>query len=325
MATPLLPILIGPTASGKTAVALAVAERLGLGIVGADSRQVYAGLAVSTAAPTAEERARAPHHLVGHVPLDEDYSAGRFSREARAALGLPPEDGEAAAGGPLRLAPALLAGGSGFYVRSFLDPVDPRLAAAEERRAEVKALGAELGDEGLKARLLELDPEAEWIPAADRAKVERYLEISLAAGLPASRALREWIRPRPVKALLFALVAPPVWLADRIRARSWRMLKGGMLEEIAAALAAGVPEDGNALKSVGVAEVRDHLEGRIDLPRCHDLLVRRTRRYAKKQLTWIRGLGMREEIAVLDARRPVEELAAALVDGVRAALEEGRP
>lgn len=324
MALPLLPILVGPTAGGKTALALAVAERLGLEIVGADSRQVYAGLSIATAAPEPAELARVRHHLVGHVPLAEPYSAGRFAREARVALGLPPveEDrlAEAETGAP---GTALLVGGSLFYIRAFLDPVDPRLAAAEERRAEVRALGDELSPEALKARLVALDPEAAWIPVGDRSKIERYLEIGLASGLPPSRALREWVRPRPVEARIFALVAPPAWLADRIRARSWRMLHKGMLAEIQAALAAGIPQDGNALKSVGVAEVREHLEGNIDLPRCHDLLVRRTRRYAKKQLTWIRGLAMREPIQLLDARRPLDELVEEVVAGIGQAREGG--
>jgi tRNA dimethylallyltransferase len=319
-APPLLPILIGPTASGKTALALAVAERLDAEILSADSRQAYGALAVATAAPTAAEQARVPHHLVGHLALNEESSAGRFAREARAVLGLPAQ-GSAAPAAPGRL-PFLMVGGSLFYIRAFLDPVDPRLAAVDAQRAQVKALGTRLGAEGLRRHLLELDPGAAWIPAADRAKVERYLEISLAAGAPASQVLREWLLPRPVRPLLAALTAPADWLAERIRARSWRLLHGGMIGEIAAALAAGAAPEGNALKSVGVAEVQAYLAGQIDLPRCHDLLVRRTRRYAKKQLTWIRGLGLREPLLLLDARRPLDELADEVCAAI-AAAEEG--
>jgi len=326
MSVPLLPVILGPTASGKTALAVAVAERLGLEVVGLDSRQVYAGLEVATAAPTAAERARVPHRLAGHVGLVEAYSAGRWCREARAVLGLPPADAAAAAeppAGPLELAPGLLAGGSGFYLRAFLDPVDPRLAAAAGRRAEVKALGAALGPEGLKARLVELDPAAAWIPAADRAKVERHLEICLAAGMPARRALRGLVLPRPVAALLVALEAPPAWIDARVRARGWRMLHHGMVDEIRAALAAGAPVDGHALSSVGAADVQAYLAGEIDLVRCHERLARGTRRYAKKQRTWIRGLGLQEELLRLDARRPPAELADEVVAAVGRRLREG--
>lgn len=300
MAPPQLLILTGPTASGKTELALRLAERLGLEILSADSRQVYRGLEISTAAPDAEQLARVPHHLVSHVSPLEDYSAGRFSREARAVMGLKSEDsGAVNEGGSL---PFLMCGGSGFYLRAFLDPVHPLLRSSEELRARVKALSAGMEDEAFRRHVVAQDPEAEWIPAGDRTKLERYLEITLASGLPASRAMRELLLPRPVTPRIFALHAPMAWLGTRIRKRAWWMLRHGMVEEIRSALEAGVPEDGNALRSVGVKEVRQLLEGRADLPFCQELLARSTRQYAKKQLTWIRGMAIKEELRLLDAR-----------------------
>ncbi len=340
---PLLPILTGATAAGKTALAIELAERLDLEIISADSRQVYADLPVSTAAPTPEERERVKHHLVGFLPLEEDYSAGRFVADARGVLGLPepeldspavkdrdpdPPSGESqavaanAGEGPLMQAPLrpprfLLCGGSGFYIRAFLDPVHPSLGATPRQRGEVKRQSAELSGEELKARLLELDPESHWIPAADRSKLERYIEISLATGMPASRAMRELRLPRPVVPVVFALDCGLNWLGPRIRKRAWRMLRHGMLDEVRRALDRGLPAGCNALRSVGVEEAAAHLRGEIDLPRCHELVSRKTRQYARKQITWSRGL---PRVEFLDPRLESAELVermAVSIDQVR--------
>jgi tRNA dimethylallyltransferase len=324
---PLLLILTGPTASGKTALALRAAQELGLEIVGADSRQVHAGLAVATAAPTAAERALVRHHLVGHVPLTASYSAGQFARECRAVLGLPPLAPAAAAPGdgpavapPARL-PFLLCGGSGFYLRALLDPVSPALMADAGRRAQVRRLSATLPPAEFRALVLEHDPAAAWIPAGDQVRLERYLEISLAAGRPATLALADQAAPRPVRPLLVSLEAPLDWLEERIRLRSRRMLEEGMVEEVAAALAAGAPRDSGALRSVGVEEVLDLLAGRLDREGCLARLTLRTRQLAKRQLTWLRGLARREEVLRLDPRQEEGVLCRTVIEAWRRAGE----
>jgi len=301
---PILPVLGGPTACGKTELALAAAERMGWAVVGADSRQAFAGLEVATAAPDAAQRARVPHHLVGHLGLLEEASAGRFAREARAVLGLPAE-GPGGGGGRL---PFLLCGGSGFYLHALLHPVDEALAADPALRAAVLELEARRGIGGLRDELLARDPQAAWIPPTDRLRQRRYLELCLATGEAASLVLRQRVRPRPVEARIVVLGAPVPWLDGRIARRSRLMLETGMVEEVAAALAAGVPREGHALRSVGVAEVEALLSGELDLDRCAARLTLRTRQLAKRQRTWLRGLGEREPVLVLDATRPLDEL-----------------
>lgn len=301
---PILPVLTGPTACGKTELALRAAEERGWAIVGADSRQAYAGLEVATAAPDPAQRARVPHHLVGHLGLFEEASAGRFAREARKVLGLP-ADGPGDGGGRL---PFLVCGGSGFYLHALLNPVDGSLRADPHWRAAVLDLEEERGPAGLRAELLARDPQAAWIAPADRVKLRRYLELCLATGEPATEVLRRRLRPRPVQARLVVLAAAVDWLDGRIARRSRTMLEAGMVEEVAAALAAGAPRDGHALRSVGVDEVEALLQGRLDLDGCAAALTVKTRQLARRQRTWLRGLGEREPVLVLDAARPLEEL-----------------
>jgi tRNA dimethylallyltransferase len=295
---PILPILTGPTGSGKTELAIAFAERHGLEIISADSRQVYQGLEVATAAPDTDQLARVPHHLISNVPLSEDYHAGRFCRDVKALLGTEES------GSPR----FMMCGGSGFYLHAFLNPVDPSLAPSSAHREEVRTMGDSLTPEAFKAELLARDPEAAWIPVGDRSKIGRYLEICLATGDPASLAMRERLLPRPVRPVYFAMHPLLTWLTPFLRKRAWWMLRHGMVDEIAAALEQGITPDSNALKSVGVREVSELIARKIDLPFCHNRLTSSTRRYAKKQLTWIRGQAIKETMLFLDPGHEQEVL-----------------
>ncbi len=295
----ILPILTGPTASGKTELSLAFAESLGLEIISADSRQVYQGLEVATAAPDTDQLQRVPHHLVSHVPMHEDYNAGRFCRDVHRLLAAKPKDDKPH---------FLMCGGSGFYLRALLDPVDDRLAPRPEDRERVKEMADRLSPEALKAELIALDSEAMWIPPADRSKIVRYLEISYATGMPATQAMCEMQLPRPVRPVIFAMHPKLTWVTPRIRKRAWWMLRHGMVEEIQSALEQGISADSNALKSVGVREVSELIARKIDLPFCHNRLTSSTRRYAKKQLTWIRGSAVREKVIFLDPTQDKELL-----------------
>jgi len=315
-AVPPLLIITGPTASGKSALALVLAQELGLGVAGADSRQVYAGLGVATAAPSVEDMAQVPHRLVGHVPMAEDYTAGRFVRECRALLELERPDPAPR--------PWLLCGGSGFYLRALMDPVSPALRADPRLRRELRERHAAMDGQALREELLKWDPAAAWIAPADRAKLERYLEISVATGQPATRAMVELALPRPVRPLLVALDPSLPWLEERIQRRSRAMLEEGMVEEISAALQAGLSPTCNALRSVGVEEVVALLEGRLDREACAALLSLHTRQLAKRQLTWQRGLARREAVLELPAHLDLGSLADRVLDAWRVFLKEGR-
>ena len=281
--TPGVLILAGQTASGKSARALELAERFGAEIVGADSRQIYRGMPIGTAAPSDADRARVPHHLVGFVDPHERYSAARFVADALAAI----EDVQA------RGKRALVVGGTGFYVRALAGDVtlssvyDPALRERLAREARVHPPDV-LGD-WLRA----LAPErAVAIAPNDPYRVARALEIALAERGPLrhAQALRQDqgdntpnLRTRGIPfRKLYLEVAPDV-LEQRIAQRVDAMLANGLLEEAERVGAGAVAAD-----AVGYREALAYLAGRSTYAELRAQLIRNTRRYAKRQATWFR-------------------------------------
>ena len=281
--TPGVLILAGQTASGKSALALELAERFGAEIVGADSRQIYRGMPIGTAAPSDADRARVPHHLVGFVDPHERYSAARFVADALAAI----EDVQA------RGKRALVVGGTGFYVRALAGDVtlssvyDPALRERLAREARVHPPDV-LGD-WLRA----LAPErAVAIAPNDPYRVARALEIALAERGPLrhAQALRQDqgdntpnLRTRGIPfRKLYLEVAPDV-LEQRIAQRVDAMLANGLLEEAERVGAGAVAAD-----AVGYREALAYLAGRSTYAELRAQLIRNTRRYAKRQATWFR-------------------------------------
>lgn len=272
--------IVGPTAVGKSRLALAVAERCGGEIVSADALQVYRGFDIGTAKPSAEERARVPHHLLDLVDPHEQFTAGRFAAEARAVL-----DDIAA-----RSRPAILVGGSGLYLRALLDGIAPLPAVEPAVRDE---LARRLDDEGLpalRAQLQQLDPiTARRLGAGDRQRILRALEIVLASGRP----LSEWLAERPsgeqpLAARRVGLTLPRALLYDRIESRVRQMIADGWLEEVRRLLAGGADPGGAAFQAIGYAQWAQHLAGAIDFEAATRQIVMATRRYAKRQETWFR-------------------------------------
>lgn len=269
-------LLAGPTAGGKTAAALALAERFGAEIVGADARQIYRGMAIGTAAPTPAERARVPHHLVGFLDPHERYSAARFVLDASAALA------EIAARGRR----ALVVGGTGFYLRALAGDVALAAAHDTELRRRLAREARIHPPEVLAAWLSAVAPErAAAIDPHDPYRVARALEVALAGRTaPAPRGPLPTLRAAGIPVLkLWLEIEAPV-LEARIAARVDAMLAAGLVAE-----AERIGPDAVAADAVGYREALAYAAGWSTLPELRTQLIRATRRYAKRQGTWFRS------------------------------------
>jgi tRNA dimethylallyltransferase len=274
-------LIAGPTASGKSALALALAEELGGTIINADSMQVYRDLRIITARPTPAEEARVPHLLYGHVDAAENYSVGRWCVDAGAAL--------AEVDGAGRL--PVVVGGTGLYFKTLtqglaaVPPIPPDIRAAVRGRLAADGIAA------LHAELAARDPAtAHRLMPGDRARIARALEVVLATG----RSLNDWHRDGappaldPDGAVKIFLDVDRAELYRRIDARFDAMLAGGALEEVRALGRRGLDAALPAMKAHGVPWLIRHLEGEIELAAAADEGKRDTRRYTKRQATWFR-------------------------------------
>lgn len=273
---PLVVVITGATASGKTALAIEVARRFDTEIISADSRQIYRDIPIGTAAPSAEERGRAVHHLVGVLPLDASYSAARFSTEAGAIL----------ADILSRRSVAVVCGGAMLYIDALVRGLDDMPTVSEATRAYVQAIYRDHGLEGLMAQLRICDPEySAVVDAANPRRVIHALELCLQAGRPYSQMRTGTAASRDFDVLKFAIDMPREQLFDRINRRVDRMMADGLEEEACRALALG---DFNSLNTVGYKEMRAYFEGVFDRETAVARIAKNTRVYAKKQLTWLR-------------------------------------
>lgn len=282
MSGPRLLVLVGATATGKTAAAIALGREFGAEVVNADSVQVYRGLDIGSAKPTPVERASLPHHLVDVADPAEQMSAARFAQMADAAMADIHRRGRR----------VLVAGGTGLYVKALLwglapaPPVDPalRLRLREEWDRD--------GPAAMHARLGHLDPvSARRLPPTDRQRVLRALEVTLQTGQPFSHRLTEhgFKEPRYAHALL-GLERPRAELNQRIEERCRQMWQEGLLEEVRALLAAGVPPQAASLQSLGYRQALGVILAGQDPEQALGEMIHKTRAYAKRQLTWFRGL-----------------------------------
>lgn len=272
-------MLVGATASGKSDVAMRLAERLRGEIVGADSRQIYLGLEIGTEAPTQEDRARVAHHLVAFLDPAETYSAGRYGREARAAIH------EIESRGNL----PIVVGGSGLYIRAALEGLFEGPPRDDTIRARLTRRIREEGLDTLRRELERVDPEAlAGILPGDTVRVVRALEIFELTGRPISALRRERAR-EPLQALLFGLRWTRPALRDRIAARLDRQLKRGFLEEAKRLAASALPENAPGPQTLGYRELLSHLTGAMTLEDAHAAITLKTRQLAKRQETWFRN------------------------------------
>lgn len=291
--------LVGPTASGKTRLSIAVARRLRGEIVSMDSRQVYRGLDVGTAKATGGERALVPHHGLDLVDPGDRFSAGEFARYAR--------DRIAQIRGRGRV--PLLVGGTGFFLRAVVDPIFREPPLDLDRRRGLRRFLATLETGELARWAHVLDPQrAELAEAGGPQRLTRTLEIALLTGRP----LSWWHRcVEPEAAALIGIVVllelPREELYRRIDARVEQMVAEGFVEEVSGLLAAGYRPEDPGLSGVGYREIAAHLRGDATLPDAVAATARATRRYARRQLTWFRNQLPRNAVTV-DGLAPLETL-----------------
>ena len=274
-------LIAGPTASGKSAAAIALAERLGGAVVNADSMQVYRDLRVLTARPSAGDEARARHALYGFVPAGEAYSVGRWIGDAARVLAELEKE---------RRVP-IFTGGTGLYFKALLEGLSPVPDIPEGIRRRWRALARDATGPELHDMLADADPQmARALRPSDPQRILRALEVIEATG----RSLAEW-RREPGKGVLREsetariYVSPERdWLGERIEKRFDAMIAAGALEEVRALMAQELDPDLPAMRALGVAALAAHLDGRMTLEEAATQVATETRRYAKRQITWAR-------------------------------------
>ncbi|MCR5879020.1 tRNA (adenosine(37)-N6)-dimethylallyltransferase MiaA [Phenylobacterium sp. J367] len=274
-------LIAGPTASGKSALALRLAETVGAEIVNADSMQLYAGLRVITAAPSPEDEARAPHHLFGTADPADGWSVGRWLRAASGVLADIGSRGRS----------AVVVGGTGLYFRALTQGLAEVPAIPPEAREASAADYETLGEPAFRVRLAAHDPAAaQRIAPGDRQRLCRAWEVYAATGT----SLTDWQKTgEPALAAggfsAVALEPPRDVLYARCDMRLEAMVRVGAVDEVRALLARNLDPDLPAMKAVGVREIAAHLRGEATLAQALAVAQMETRRYAKRQTTWMRG------------------------------------
>ncbi len=283
-------VLTGPTGTGKSAIALALAREFPLEIVSADSAQVYRGLDIGSAKPSAHERAAVPHHLIDLIDPVASYSAGQFVRDASRAI----TDIEARGRVPL------IVGGTMLYLRALIGGIATLPESSAQIRAELDADAARLGWPALHARLATVDASAAArIHPNDAQRIQRALEVHAATGEPIS-ALQARTRSPLAREFVTVALVP----GDRVRlhaglaARFDAMMAAGLLDEVRGLFARGDLTEGHpAVRAVGYRQLWSHLAGSYSLDVAHARAVAATRQLAKRQMTWMRSM---PEIRPLD-------------------------
>ena len=266
--------LVGPTASGKSDAALAIAPRLGAEVVSVDSMLVYRGMDIGTAKPTIEQRAVVPHHLLDLAEPSERFTVARYQELARGAL--------------RSIARPLLVGGSGLYLRAVVDdlafpPEDPVVRASLEAEAD------DLGAEALYRRLAVMDPvAAARIEPGNVRRIIRALEVTAISGSPFSSFATAWDRYDADRVRAAGIRMNREARRIRIGERVLAMLRNGWLDEVQGLLDRGFGGWITASRAIGYAELAEHLDGRVSLDEAAERTVKRTRELARRQMAWFR-------------------------------------
>ena len=300
MAAAEVPVILGPTAVGKTAVALALAAHWPLEVVSADSRQVYRRLDIGTAKPTRRERGRLPHHGLDVVEPGTRYSAGHFARDAEAWIRDIRHRGRR----------PVVVGGTGLYVRALAEglfqepPIDPA------RRRRLDAFTARLEPLELLRWAGRLDP---GFQGGGRQRASRAIEVALLTGRPLSWLQQAARAQGAIRPWYIVLTAPRPVLHQRIARRAEEMVRRGLIEEVASVLAEGHPPGAPGLDGIGIREAVEYLHGARPRESVAEAIAVSTRQYAKRQQTWFRHQ-IGGPVITLDATRGPEKLAAEIAE-----------
>ncbi len=276
---PTLLLIVGPTGVGKTELSLRVAEHFGCPILNCDSRQIYRGIPIGTAAPTEAEQARVKHYFVATRDLEEDYNAGQYERDALALLEELFATHEV----------VVMTGGSMLYADAVCDGLDDLPYVPTEIRAEVMAKGRMANGEGLKwlqAEVQRLDPDY-WqiVDQQNPARLAHCVELCMTTGKAYSSLRTNTRKERPFRIIKIGLERERAELYARIDKRVEQMVKEGLVEE---ARSLYPKRQLNSLQTVGYRELFAHFDGEYDLNRAIELIQQNTRHYAKRQMTWFR-------------------------------------
>lgn len=312
---PTVLVILGPTATGKTALALEVARLLDGEIISADSRQAYRGLEVGTAAPSPSDRASVPHHGVAFLEPGERYGAGRFARLCRQWVGEIESRGRV----------PIVAGGTGFFIRALTQPVfrEPDLDA--ERRSSLESWLSELPLEEVRRWARRLDPDiGVRLPVVDRQRAGRTLELTLLTG----HSLSWWQRHSPpeaeaLRARTWVLQLEPEEHRARIEERARLMLDSGWVEEVESLVSGGGRAGSPAMTSIGYMDVWRFARGEISRDEAVQAILGDTWQYARRQRTWFRHQ-LDEDVIRVPAHTDTEELARRIAaDWTRSVAPDG--
>lgn len=275
--------IVGPTASGKTAISVILAERLGAEIISADSMAIYRGMDIGTAKPTAEERQCATFHMIDVVDPDEPFTVSDFQDQAVSIIN------DITARGRL----PLLVGGTGLYIKAVLDGLNiPGPGPSLELRAKFDQIAAEKGSAYLHEELQRVDPvTAARLHPNDQKRIIRALEVYELSGAPMSEIIERTkpTEPRYPDALQFGLTMNRERLYKRIEDRVDALISMGLVEEVRGLLARGFDVNLPSIQGLGYKEIAGYIKGEYDLDVAVDMLKRDTRRFAKRQFTWFRA------------------------------------
>ncbi len=274
---PTLICVLGATASGKTKLAIDIARKLNTEIISADSRQFFKEMSIGTAKPTEEELSQAQHHFIGHISIHQSYSAGEFAADAKAVLNALFKNQST----------AVLVGGSGMYVQALTQGLDSFPEIPDPVRQQMKEWKSTYTVEELFEKLQQVDPlYSKQVDRNNPQRILRALEVFETAQKPYSEFLSQEGNSLPYSIKKVAIDWPRELLYQRINQRVSVMQEMGLVDEVAGL----IPHKNlNALQTVGYREVFDYLEGKSDLEMALNLVRQNSRRYAKRQLTWLRN------------------------------------